>query len=435
LRGFRDLFGLDRDCYDFWENRPMKVARPQDMNIDSDRLNRINSWMQRYVDERKYPGSSVLIARGGQEVYFNATGARNIAASLPFQRDTVVRLYSMTKPVTTVALMMLAERGLFHLDAPVSEFIPAFSDMQALVPGAERIDQTESSDTPTLHQLLTHTSGLSYPFNPGVLARAMDADDIIFKPSQGKLADMADRVAALPLAFRPGRHWEYSVSIDVLGRVVEVVSGKSLADFFADEIFAPLGLTETAFSVPEAAGNRFASLYTPLAGDAMALNAVKSGGDTLRLTDEAGSSPFQAASLYSGGGGLVGTIDDYMKFTEMLRRGGAFDDGRLLSPRTVAFMMRNHLPGDIASMGPQSFAEQPMDGMGFGLGGAVVLNPALARTPGNIGDFSWGGMASTFFWIDRETDLSVVFFTQLAPSSSYPARSELKALVHGALLS
>lgn len=412
----------------------MDIAKPQDCGFDPARLGRIATWMDRYVEQRKYPGSTVLIARGGNEVYFNAAGSRNLEAGLPFTRDTVARIYSMTKPITSAAIMMLAERGLFHLDAPVSEFIPAFADMQALVPGAERIDQTEPCATPTLHQLITHTSGLSYPFNPGVLPQAMDEADILFKPGQGPLADMADKVAALPLAFRPGTRWEYSVGIDILGRVVEVASGRSLAEFFAEEIFAPLGMTETAFSVPKGTGDRFASLYTPLEGDAMALNAAKTGGDTLRLTDKAGSSPFEAATMYSGGGGLVGSIDDYMKFAEMLRRGGECAGGRLLSPRTLDFMMRNHLPGDIASMGPQSFAEQPMEGMGFGLGGAVVLDPGRARSPGNVGDFSWGGMASTFFWVDRVLDISVVFFTQLSPSSSYPARSELKALVHGAVV-
>lgn len=402
--------------------------------FDQSRLDRIGAWMERYVAERKYAGSSVLIHRGGTEAYFNATGKRSVEQDLPFERNTVARIYSMTKPITSVAIMMLAERGLFHLDAPVSNFIPAFKDMKALVPNADRIDQVEPSQAPTLHQLLTHTSGLSYPFNPGVLAREMDEQDILFKPSQGSLAGMADRVAALPLAFQPGTRWEYSVSTDILGRVVEVVSGKSLAEFFADEIFAPLGMTETAFSVSPEQLARFSSLYTPLAGDAMALNEASSGGDTLRMVDEAGSSPFEQADMHSGGGGLVGTIDDYMKFVEMLRRGGTCDGGRLLSPETLRFMMRNHLPGEIASMGPQSFAEQPMEGMGFGLGGAVVLDPARARCAGHVGDFSWGGMASTFFWMDPVADMSVVFFTQLSPSSSYPSRAELKALVHGALI-
>ncbi len=412
----------------------MQTIKPQDAGFDSDRLSRISAWMDRYVEDRKYPGSSLLIARGGQEVYFSASGRRNIAADLPFERDTVARIYSMTKPITTVAAMTLVEQGLFHLDAPVSEFLPAFRDMTALVPGAERLDQVEPCASPTIHQLMTHTSGLSYPFNPGVLSREMDEQKIMFGPNQGRLADMADRLGALPLAFRPGTRWEYSVGIDVLGRVIEVVSGQSLDRFLADTILDPLGMTETRFRVPEGTGNRFASLYTPLSGSAMDLNAVEKSGDPLRLTDEAGSSPFETAEMHSGGGGLVGTIDDYMAFAEMLRCGGAFDGGQILSPHTLGFMMRNHLPGDIASMGPQSFAEQPMEGMGFGLGGSVVLDPGRVRSPCSIGDFSWGGMASTFFWIDPVLDLSVVFFTQLSPSSSYPARPQLKALVHGALV-
>jgi len=403
-------------------------------SIDSNRLNRIKPWMQAYVDERKFAGSSVLVRRGGEEQLFHAAGQRDIARSLLFQRDTTVRLYSMTKPVTSVAIMMLVERGLFHLDAPLSDFLPEFSDMHALIPGASLIDQTEPCASPSLHQLMTHTAGFTYPFNPGVLPRAMDEVDLLFKPDQGALADMVNQLADFPLAFQPGHRWEYSVAIDVLGRVVEVVSGRSLADFFAEEIFAPLAMNDTGFSVPGGTGDRFAALYTPLSGDAMALNAAQTGGDTLRMVDEVGSSPFETATMFSGGGGLVGTIDDYMNFAEMLRRGGDCVGGRILSRSTVDFMRRNHLPGDIASMGPQSFAEQPMDGMGFGLGGAVVLDPARARCPGSVGDFSWGGMASTFFWIDRALDLSVVFLTQLSPSSSYPARSELKALIHGAMI-
>lgn len=413
----------------------MNRVDPEQHGFDSDRMGRINTWMQRYVDERKFAGCSALIARGGDEVFFNATGLRSVENGLPFERDTMARIYSMTKPITSVAIMMLVERGLFHLDAPLSNFLPEFSDMSALIPGAERIDQVEPCATPNLHQLMTHTSGFTYPFNPGVLPQAMDAQEIVFGPGQGVLGDMATQLASLPLAFKPGSRWEYSVGIDLLGRVVEVVSGQSLAEFFASEILGPLGMSQTGFSVPKGTGDRFASLYTPLAGNAMDLNSASTGSDTLRLTDEAGNTPYDDTQMYSGGGGLVGTLDDYMAFVEMLRCGGQCDGGRLLSPRTLDFMMRNHLPGDIASMGPSSFAEQPMEGMGFGLGGSVVLEPGLTRRPSSIGDFSWGGMASTFFWIDRVLDITVVFFTQLSPSSSYPARSELKALVHGALVS
>jgi CubicO group peptidase (beta-lactamase class C family) len=412
----------------------MQTANPETLGFDPDRLDRIAVWMDRYVTERKFSGSSVLIARAGQVAYHNATGLRDVASGLPFARDTLARVYSMTKPITATAIMMLAERGLFHLDAPISDFIPAFKDMRALIAGAKTRDQSEPCAVPTLHQLLTHTAGLSYAFNPGLLPKIMEDEGIGFAPDDGPLEHMVNRAAALPLAFAPGTRWEYSIASDVLGRVVEIVSGKTLAHFLRAEIFEPLGMDETDFSVKAAAIDRFASLYTPLEGDAMALNTASKGGESLRLVDQAVDSPLRHTTTFSGGGGLVGTLDDYMRFAEMLRRGGELNGARLLSPKTVGFMMRNHLPGDIASMGPQSFAEQPMEGMGFGLGGAVVLDPARARTPGSIGDFSWGGMASTFFWIDRELDLSVVFFTQLSPSSSYPARPQLKALIHGAII-
>ena len=223
---------------------------PEALGFDRARLDRIGDWMARYVAQGKYAGSSVLIKRGGQEVYHHAAGLR----------DTVVRIYSMTKPVTAVAVMMLLEQGFFSLDAPVSEFIPAFGDMQALIPNAERIDQLVPCAVPTLHQLLTHTSGLSYAFNLGILPRAMAEAGIGFDGSSASLSEMVERVAALPLAFSPGARWEYSVASDVLGRVVEQVSGTSLDAFFRDQIFAPLGMSETGFSVSDAALGRFATL-------------------------------------------------------------------------------------------------------------------------------------------------------------------------------
>jgi len=402
--------------------------------FDEDRLNIIKAWMQRYVDQRRYAGSAFLLRRGRDEVFFHACGERNVEKKKPFQRDTIVRIYSMTKPVTTVALMMLAEQGRFHLDALLSEFLPAFGDMQALIPGATQIDQVEPAPSPSLHQLLTHTSGLSYAFNPGILAEEMDVRGLMFKPDQGELAHKVDELAELPLAFQPGSRWEYSVGIDVIGRVIEVISGQSLDQFLTQRILEPLGMSETGFSVPEGAGDRFASLYTPLADDAMALNADNAGSDTLRMFDQAGNSPFEHTTLFSGGGGLVGTIDDFARFADMLRQGGIGGGTRLLGPKTMDLMLRNHLPGDIASMGPTSFAEQPMIGMGFGLGGAVVLDPGQVRTPGSVGDFSWGGIASTYFWIDPVLDLTAVFFTQLSPSSTYPSRAELKAMVHAAFV-
>lgn len=398
-------------------------------SFDQTRLNRIKGWMQGYVDTRRYPGASVLIAQGGAETFYHDCGLRDVAGGLPWQRDTVARIYSMTKPITSAALMILVERGQIHLDQSIAKYIPGFKDARCLIPGATDLSQTEPCMAPTLHQLLTHTSGISYSFNPGLVPEAMAEHKLDFGPGPKPLAEMADHIAKLPLAFRPGTRWEYSVGIDLIGRVIEVVSGKSLGAFFAEEIFEPLGMKETAFNVPQGTGDRFACLYTPLAEGSFSIDAIEKSDETLRQTDDAVKSPYHKTPMQSGGGGLVGTIDDYMKFTEMLRTGGK----GILSPHTLRFMMNNHLGGDIASMGPQSFAEQPMDGMGFGIGGAVVLDPSRARVPGSVGDFSWGGMASTFFWIDPVHDLSVIFFTQLAPSSSYPSRSQLKAMVQGAL--
>ncbi|MEM8728607.1 MAG: serine hydrolase domain-containing protein [Pseudomonadota bacterium] len=411
----------------------MDIADPRTLGFDPDRLSRIAAWMESYIDRRRYPGASILIARDGQEVYAHTCGQRNIQADLPFERDTVARIYSMTKPVTSVAVMMLIERGLFPLETPVSEFIPAFSQMQALLPGAERLDQVAKTRTPSIHQLLTHTSGLSYSFNAGLVCEAMGEQKLDFGPDARDIETVSNQLAELPLVFTPGSRWEYSVGIDVLGRVIEVASGQSLDEFFTQQIFAPLGMSDTAFRVAPGTGDRFAALYTPLEGDPMSVDAPVQGGETLNLSDAPEGSAYHTTQCYSGGGGLLGTIDDYMRFAEMLRSGGAGAYGRLLSPKTLDFMMRNHLAGDIADMGPTSFAEQPMFGTGFGIGGAVVREPGRVGIPGSVGDFGWGGMASTYFWVDRVNRLSVVFFTQLAPSSSYPSRSEMKALVHGAM--
>lgn len=400
------------------------------LTLDSRRLARIQNWADRYTSDQRFAGLSVLIRQHGKEVFYAKSGVRDLETGTAFDRNTVARIYSMTKPITSLILMMLVEEGVLHLDAPLSRFLPAFSDMHALRPGAVDLSQTEPCATPTLHQLLTHRSGLSYPFNPGVLPEAMAERDLLFKPTADTLAEQCDALTELPLAFSPGQRWEYSVGIDVIGRVIEVVTNRSLDQVFRDRVLQPLGMQDTGFLVPDEVLEQFACLYTPLAGDAMDLNAAAEGDASLRLFDNAVNSPFRRTTCFSGGGGLVGTIDDYMAFAECLRNKGQ----GLISPSTADFMMSNHLPGDIASLGPASFAEQPMEGMGFGIGGAVVIDPARSRVPSSIGDFSWGGMASTFFWVDRLHDVSVVLFTQLSPSSSYPARAELKALVHGALV-
>ena len=394
------------------------------LGLDAERLKRIDAWMAANREGGRYTGGSFLLARRGEIAYLGLDGLRSVDKGLPYERDTIVRIYSMTKVVTSVVFAMLLERGEVYLDTPVSEYIPAFAKMRALIPAAGQADQTEPAAVPTLHQLLTHTSGMTYAFNPGLASQIYAANKIDFGPRVGALADMCDRAAAQPLAFQPGARWEYSVGIDIIGRVIEVITGKTLDQVFRERVFEPLGMKDTHFAVPQDKLGRFADCYT------------KTEDDPLALLETAEASAFRQGqvSCHSGGGGLCSTLDDYFRFGEMIRRGGEIDGVRLLGPRTLGFMRRNHLTGDIASMGAKTFSEMPMSGMGFGIGGGIVLDPALALSPGSVGDFGWGGMASTYFWTDPVEELTAVFFTQLVPSSSYPSRAELKALVHGALI-
>ena len=396
---------------------------PGKLGFDPQRLTRLLPWMQRHVDAGRLPGAQVLVARQGRIVAHDWTGRMDVEGDRPWSRDTMARVYSMSKPVTSVALLMLYEDGLLRLDDPVDLYIPEFGDARVLVQGATGVDQAEKAKARlTLHHLLTHTSGLTYSFNEGVLATEMRDRRLDFSVREGDLATTVRRLAELPLAFEPGLRWNYGVSTDVLGRVVEVVSGMSLDRFFAERIFGPLGMADTFFALPEDRVERMASCYLRTEGDGMA------------LADPGRGSAYLDVKQHSGGGGLLSTAEDYLRFSEMLRGCGALGDVRLLAPKTVEVMTSNALPGDIASMGQPVFSEVSFDGIGFGLGVAVTLDPARAKTLGSPGDFGWGGMASTVFWVDPVLDLSVVFLTQLVPSSSYPLRKELRALVYSSLV-
>lgn len=400
-----------------------QASDPTALGFDTRRLARLQPWMQRHVDAGRIPGAQVLVARRGRVAVSDWTGRMDVEGNRPWAEDTLARVYSMTKPVTSVALLMLYEDGLLHLDDPVDLFIPEFRDVRVLAKDAARIDQAEKATVRlTLHHLLTHTSGLTYSFNEGVLAAEMRDRRLDFSVREGDLATTVKRLSELPLAFEPGARWNYGVSTDVLGRVVEVVSGQSLDRFFAERIFGPLGMEDTSFSIAPDRIERLASCYLRTEGDGMA------------LADSGRQSAYREVKQFSGGGGLISTAADYLRFAEMLRGRGALGDVRLLAPKTVEVMCSNALPGDIASMGQPVFSEVPFDGIGFGLGVAVTLDPARAKTLGSRGDFGWGGMASTVFWADPELELSVVFLTQLIPSSSYPLRKELRALVYSSLV-
>ena len=406
-------------------------VEPGEVGIDAGRLARLGRHFARYVDDGKLAGWLVTVARHGKLAHVEAYGHRDREAGLPVETDTLWRIYSMTKPVTSVAAMMLYEEGAFELTDPVYRYIPAFRDVRVFTGGSDMNYTTEPATEPIrIWHLLSHTAGLTYGFmrNHPVDAMYRTQGFDLAAPKGLDLATACDRFAELPLLFQPGSEWSYSVATDVLGRVVEVVSGERLDEFFAGSILGPLGMTDTAFSTDQ---DRLAVLY--------ARNPKTSG---LIRADALGVAATKPPSYLSGGGGLVSTAADYNRFTDMLlgtadSPAGELDGVRLLSERTVRLMTANHLPGnqDLESFGRPIYAESAFGGVGFGLGFAVVLDPVVNKSLGSAGEFNWGGAASTTFWVDPAEELTVTFFTQLMPSSSYPLRPQLRQLVYQSLVS
>ncbi len=416
------------------------------VGLAPDRLARVTQWLNEQVDGGRLAGAGVLIGRRGKVGYFETAGFADVGAKTPFNRDTLVRMFSMSKPVTTVAAMMLYERGAFQLDDALATYLPEFADTPVWVGGDADIDSTVPVDQPiTVRQVMTHTAGLTYGFmHTNVVDAAYREQGIEFPGAGGTLAQWIERLAELPLICQPGSQWNYSVASDVLGRLVEIWSGQTLAEFLGQEIFTPLAMNDTGFHVEPANHSRFSALYAPLTGGDMstvasaakpAVGAADRGG-LKQLESSTNSRYLQPATLYSGGGGLTGSMSDYGRFCQMLLNGGELDGVRLLGRKTVEFMRLNQLPDnrDMAAMGQPVWSETSYDGIGFGLGWAVVLDPVKAHIVTSVGEHHWGGAASTFFWIDPDEELYAVFFTQLMPSSTYPIRRELRARVYQALV-
>jgi len=404
---------------------------PGEVGFDPERLQRIDRHFARYVEDGRLPGWLITVSRHGRLAHVSCCGSRDVEAGLPVETDTRWRIYSMTKPITSVAAMMLHEEGAFELTDPVSRFIPSFADARVYVGGSDLRQVTVPATEPVrIWHLLTHTAGLTYGFHRvhPVDALHRGAGFEWSYPPGCDLAQACDIWAGLPLLFQPGAEWNYSVATDVLGRVVEVASGLRLDDFFTQRIFGPLGMTDTAFHAGQD-DMRLAALYQP-----------GPGGTVARL-DALGQGARRPPELLSGGGGLISTAADYHRFTQMVLGGagspaGELDGARLLSPRTVAYMGRNHLPGglDLEAFGRPLYAESPFRGIGFGLGFAVVIDPVRGEVICSAGELSWGGAASTTFWIDPAEQLTVSFFTQLMPSSAYRIRPQLRQLVYQALV-
>jgi CubicO group peptidase (beta-lactamase class C family) len=395
--------------------------------MDAGRLARIDEHlMSRYIDPGKIAGGQVVVARKGAVAHYGAYGYADRERQVPVAEDTIWRIYSMTKPVTAVALMTLYERGHFQLNDPVSRFIPEWKDLCVAETQADGETRLVAPERPVqVRDLMMHTAGIGYGVgNAGIDTVAVG------RPGQFRmdrdLETMVARLTATPLRFHPGRHWLYSLGLDVCGRLIEIMSGQRLDQFMAAEIFEPLGMVDTGFLVPEESIGRFAANY-----------GRNSRNELVLVDDPATSSYLSQPSFLAGGGGLVSTIGDYLRFVSMLLGGGELDGRRILGRKTVELMTVNHLSGgaDLVDMAlPGGYGEVGFEGMGFGLGVAVNIGPAASGGIGSTGDYMWGGAASTTFWVDPAEDLAVVFMTQLLPSGTFNFRGQLRSMVYPAIV-
>ena len=401
------------------------MTKPEALGFSAERLQTLDRFLAtRYVESGRVAGLQLQIARKGELVHEVVLGQADRERAKPATRDTLWRIYSMTKPITSLAFMMLVEEGLVALDDPVSRFIPEWASLGVFAAGVGPFMTTPPKRPMQMIDLLRHTSGLTYGFqtrtNVDAAYRKLKIAEFTGPlDMDGFVAEMAK----LPLEFSPGEAWNYSASTDALGVLVQRISGMAFQDFLQTRIFDPLGMTETGFSVREDQKPRFAACYS----------ATPKGG--IELQDDPETSPYLKPPVFhSGGGGLVSTADDYMKFARMLAAGGVLDGKRLIAPRTLKLMASNHLPGgqDLTNLSRSLFSEATNAGVGFGLGFAVTFDPVKAMLPSSPGEFYWGGAASTAFWIDPVEEIAVVFMTQLLPSSTYPIRRELRTLVYSA---
>ncbi|HEX2560437.1 serine hydrolase domain-containing protein [Phenylobacterium sp.] len=395
--------------------------------FSAERLGRIDRFIEeKYIAPGRLPCAQLVIARRGEVVHETVLGQRDLERGLPCEADTIFRIYSMTKPITSVALMILVEEGKVALDDPVERHIPEWKDLGVYAAGNVGAFATTRPARPMqVVDLMRHTSGLTYGFqNRTMVDYAYRKTGVGEMGGQLTLEGFIDQLAKLPLEFSPGEAWNYSVSTDVVGYLVQKISGQPFQDFLKQRIFDPLGMNETGFEVPAGQEKRFSACY----------NITPKGG--LKLQDDPTTSGYLAPpAFYSGGGGLVSTTADYLKFAQMLLNRGALNGVRLIAPKTLQLMASNHLPGDadLTQMSRSMFSESTNAGVGFGLGFAVVMDPPKTLIPCSKGEFYWGGAASTAFWVDPVEELTAVFMTQAMPSSGYPIRRELRTLVYAAL--
>lgn len=413
-------------------------ASPESAGMSKAALDRLENHLKaRYVDAGRFPGTQVLIYRRGKVVHSSVQGFADLERKVPVKDDTIFRIYSMTKPITSVAFMMLFEEGRVALDEPVHKYIPEWKNLGVFQAGTYPAFLTRPPSRPMLIvDLLRHTSGLTYGFQQrSNVDAAYRANKIGEVEKAGTLQTMIDDLAKIPLEFSPGEGWNYSVATDVVGYLIGKISGMPFEQFLKERIFNPLGMNDTDFFVPSDKAHRFAACYSADPKGGFNPLAADRKGDLTLQDDPATSSFLSPPSFISGGGGLCSTAADYLTFCRALLNGGELGGIRLLGPKTLNLMTSNHLPGgrDLTELSRSLFSEATLAGVGFGLGFAVTMNPALTLLSGSAGEYYWGGAATTSFFIDPAEELITIFMTQVLPSSAYPLRRELRTMVYSAI--
>ena len=402
------------------------VSDPHDLGFDPHRLAMIDAHLRmKYLDGGRFPHAALLIGRGDEVAHLSVMGEARPGEAL--KEDAIFRIASMTKPITSIALMQLVEQGYIALSDPVAKHLPEFAQTGVFVSGGGNTPFVTRPPARPMRviDLMRHTSGLTYSFQERSNIDAAYRKLGFERFDGGSMDDYVAKVASLPLEFDPGSAWNYSVSTDILGAIVERISGQTLSDYFAAHIFAPLGMVDTHFQLPIDKIDRVPDCY---AWDAKVRMKMFDPGATTAWA--------QKPDYYSGGGGLMSTLSDYHRFARMLLNGGELDGARIVSPHTLKLMTANHLPGggDLTQHSKSLFSEAENAGAGFGLGFGVTIDAAATMTHGNTGDFYWGGMYSTSFFVDPVDDVIMIFMTQLMPSSSYPVRREIKTMLYSALI-
>ena len=404
----------------------LKVVSPASVGLDGKVMGNIRDYLkEQYVEPGKYVGTLTLVARKGEIAYLDALGFMDRENKKAMQEDAIFSIYSMSKPITSIALMQLYEKSLFRLDDPIHWHIPSWRNLRVYESGLYPNFLTSRPNRHmTIRDLLSHMSGLTYDF---MLRTNVDAAYRKTKlQATGDLQAMIDTLAKLPLEFSPGEQWNYSVSTDVCGYLVEHFSGMKLDKYFQKHIFDPLGMEDTGFSCAKEKVNRLASLYEqhPKKGPVL---VDPGGAKTARV---------KKRKMLSGGGGLLSTMSDYYRFCSMLLNQGELDGTRIIGRKTLAMMASNHLPDnkDLTEMSQSAFSETTYQGVGFGLGFSVILDPVKTQSLTDVGEYGWGGAASTVFWVNPKEEMVVIFLTQLLPSSTYQVRRELRSLVYSSLM-